>query len=162
AGNGNTGVVPPQLGGSPIPGTSAASRGEGNVWGTRVMADGSTAPRRTGGSIMAERARKGKPAQTTPLTSSGSAAPNAPIKDFKTTTSAINITDDLSITGVKVNVNIAHTYIGDLVVKLRSPEGKEVTLHNREGGSTDNLVLEANPTDFNGLNSKGAWSLIVQ
>src|SRR5262249_55272041 len=59
AGNGNTGVVPPQLGGSAIPGTSAASRGEGNVWGTRVMPDGSTAPRRTGGSIMAERARKG-------------------------------------------------------------------------------------------------------
>jgi subtilisin-like proprotein convertase family protein len=96
------------------------------------------------------------------LTATGTATPNAAIRDNQTTTSTININDDLSITGVKVNLDIAHTYRGDLVVKLRSPEGKEVTLHNRAGGSADNLVLEANPADFNGLNSKGAWSLVVQ
>jgi subtilisin-like proprotein convertase family protein len=96
------------------------------------------------------------------ITVSGAVTPNAPILDNQTTTSTINIADDLSITGVKVNVDIAHTYRGDLVAKLRSPEGKEVVLHNRAGGSADNLVLEANPADFNGLSSKGAWSLVVE
>ncbi len=96
------------------------------------------------------------------LTATGSATPNAPIRDNQTTVSKINISDDLSVTGVRVNVDIAHTYRGDLVVKLRSPEGKEVTLHNRTGGSADNLVFEANPADFNGMNSKGEWSLIVE
>ncbi|OYT69877.1 MAG: hypothetical protein CFK52_12695, partial [Chloracidobacterium sp. CP2_5A] len=64
-------------------------------------------------------------------TVTGSASPNAAIRDFQATTSAIAINDDLKTTGVRVDVNISHTYASDLVVKLRSPEGKEVTLRNR-------------------------------
>jgi subtilisin-like proprotein convertase family protein len=39
-----------------------------------------------------------------------------------------------------VDVNITHTYIGDLIVYLQSPQGTIVYLHLRSGGSADNLI----------------------
>ncbi|MFE1558403.1 S8 family serine peptidase, partial [Streptomyces sp. NPDC058734] len=53
----------------------------------------------------------------------------------------------IAVTGVtgnapatlKVGVNIAHTYIGDLKVDLIAPDGTVYTVHNRAGGSTDNI-----------------------
>ncbi|MEM1123783.1 MAG: proprotein convertase P-domain-containing protein, partial [Bacteroidota bacterium] len=38
---------------------------------------------------------------------------------------------------LKVMTNITHSYIGDLVLKLSAPSGKEVTLSSREGGAED-------------------------
>ncbi|MCS6884289.1 MAG: proprotein convertase P-domain-containing protein [Acidobacteriota bacterium] len=91
------------------------------------------------------------------------ATPNAAIRDHQVTTSKITINDDLTVQGVKVDVNIDHTYIGDLVVKLRSPEGKEVTLRNQSGGrGSGTLQFSASPADFNGISSKGDWTLIVE
>lgn len=96
-------------------------------------------------------------------TVSGSVAPNAAIKDHQTTSSKITINDDLTVQGVKVDVNIDHTYVGDLVVKLRSPEGREVTLRSQSGGrGNGNLQFTANPSDFNGISSKGDWTLVVE
>ncbi|MBN8722377.1 MAG: proprotein convertase P-domain-containing protein [Acidobacteria bacterium] len=105
--------------------------------------------------------RSNSPREAT-KTISLSAQPNSQIRDLQSVSSTIDVADDVNISQVKVNIDIAHTYQGDLVVKLRSPEGKEVTLHNRTGGSADNLVFEANPADFNGLSSKGAWSVVVE
>jgi M6 family metalloprotease-like protein len=45
-----------------------------------------------------------------------------------------------TIGSVEVSVDVAHTYIGDLRVSLRPPAGGEVVLHDRAGGSADNLV----------------------
>jgi len=42
--------------------------------------------------------------------------------------------------GFNVDINITHTWIGDLIVKLRSPSGTEILLHNRSGGSADNII----------------------
>lgn len=42
---------------------------------------------------------------------------------------------------VKLNVQIAHTYIGDLRVELFSPSGRRAVLHAQSGGNTDNLTL---------------------
>lgn len=41
--------------------------------------------------------------------------------------------------GIKVSVDISHTYRGDLLVELVAPSGRSVTLHNREGGSKHDL-----------------------
>ncbi|MZE52384.1 S8 family serine peptidase, partial [Streptomyces sp. SID5770] len=41
---------------------------------------------------------------------------------------------------LKVGVDIKHTYIGDLKVDLVAPDGSVYTLHNRTGGSADNIV----------------------
>ncbi|HSD59087.1 MAG TPA: M6 family metalloprotease domain-containing protein [Methanotrichaceae archaeon] len=41
---------------------------------------------------------------------------------------------------IKVSVDISHPNIGDLKVELTSPGGRKAVLHNRAGGSQDNLV----------------------
>ncbi|NJD78776.1 MAG: hypothetical protein FIB08_17065 [Candidatus Methanoperedens sp.] len=71
------------------------------------------------------------------------------------------------IKGIKVNVDISHTYVGDLTVKLASPSGKEVTLHDKEGGSVDNIQTEYTITkdpqlrDFLDEEINGTWTLAV-
>jgi hypothetical protein len=60
-----------------------------------------------------------------------------------------------------VQVNIVHTYIGDLVVDLVAPDGSVYNLHNRSGGSTDNI----NTTYTVNASSEvaaGAWKLRVR
>ena len=60
-----------------------------------------------------------------------------------------------------VAVAIVHTYIGDLVVTLVAPDGSTYVLHNRAGGSTDNI----NTTYTVNLSSEvrnGTWTLRVQ
>jgi subtilisin family serine protease len=59
-----------------------------------------------------------------------------------------------------VAVNIVHTYIGDLKVDLVAPDGSVYVLHNRSGGSADNI----NQTYTVNLSSEvlnGTWNLRV-
>ncbi len=59
-----------------------------------------------------------------------------------------------------VAVAIVHTYIGDLKVDLIAPDGSVYVLHNRTGGSTDNI----NQTYTVNLSSEplnGTWTLRV-
>jgi carboxypeptidase T len=59
-----------------------------------------------------------------------------------------------------VQVGIVHTYIGDLKVDLVAPDGSVYTLHNRAGGSADNI----NQTYTVNLSSEvanGVWKLRV-
>lgn len=94
------------------------------------------------------------------------------INDNSSISSFINVTDAYCIGDVRVNVNITHTYIGDLIVELRSPQNTTVRLHNRTGGSTDNLVRTygigyttpdgpGTMADFNGEIVTGQWRLLV-
>ncbi|HCT76755.1 MAG TPA: hypothetical protein DGG94_15960 [Micromonosporaceae bacterium] len=60
-----------------------------------------------------------------------------------------------------IAVNIVHTYRGDLVVDLIAPDGSVYNLHNRSGGSADNLVA----TYTRNLSSEvknGLWRLRVR
>ncbi len=45
-----------------------------------------------------------------------------------------------SLLDLTVDIDISHSYVGDLVVKLISPSGTHVTLHNRSGGPSDDIV----------------------
>jgi subtilisin-like proprotein convertase family protein len=88
---------------------------------------------------------------------------------------ATGVTDNMTVamgtvvSSLEVYVNITHTYVGDLIVKLRSPLGTEAILHNRTGSSADNIVgwypgdLTPNQSlaAFNGLSTDGVWRLIV-
>ncbi len=60
-----------------------------------------------------------------------------------------------------VAVNIVHTYIGDLVVSLVAPDGSVYTLHNRTGGSADNINTTYN-VNLSGEALNGTWNLRVQ
>ena len=77
-------------------------------------------------------------------------------------TSTTSVTDSQSILEVSVEVNITHTWIGDLTVDLVSPAGTTVRLHDRAGGSADNINQTYTlPSQFDGEDSNGNWRLIV-
>ena len=63
-------------------------------------------------------------------------------------------------TSTPVAVNIVHTYKGDLKVDLVAPDGSVYVLHNRAGGSADNIVQTFNVNlSTEALN--GTWNLRV-
>ncbi len=61
---------------------------------------------------------------------------------------------------VSVDVNLTHTYIGDLVVSLIAPNGKVFSLHNRAGGSADNII-KTFTVNVGTIASNGTWKLRV-
>ncbi|MFJ3876235.1 S8 family serine peptidase [Streptomyces sp. NPDC090077] len=61
---------------------------------------------------------------------------------------------------LKVGVNIAHTYIGDLKVDLVAPDGTVYTVHNRAGGSTDN-INQTYTVNASSEVANGTWKLRV-
>jgi subtilisin-like proprotein convertase family protein len=87
---------------------------------------------------------------------------------------------------VEVTLDITHSWTGDLVIKLRGPDGTEVVLVDREGGSRNhfrNTTFRANASTsittgrapfrgafrpegdlsgFNGTPAEGIWTLVVE
>ncbi|MGW2996597.1 M4 family metallopeptidase, partial [Streptomyces sp. NPDC001193] len=61
---------------------------------------------------------------------------------------------------LKVDVNILHTYIGDLKVDLVAPDGSVYNLHNRSGGSADNIV-KSYTVNASSEVAQGVWKLRV-
>jgi subtilisin-like proprotein convertase family protein len=99
----------------------------------------------------------------TSKTVTGSAAPNAAIPDTGgKAESTIHIADELDVQKLAVNLDIPHTYKGDLVVTLTSPSGKSAVLHNRTGGSADDVKGRFDLTAFAGEPAKGDWKLTVE
>lgn len=76
-------------------------------------------------------------------------------------TSTITVDDASVVFGAEVFVDITHTWIGDLIVTLTSPTGTETVLHNREGGSADDIYETYEVADFNGEMAMGDWTLFV-
>ncbi len=62
-----------------------------------------------------------------------------PINDNSTTTSTLIINDAYCVGDIDIELDITHTYIGDLIVEVTSPSGTVVRLHDRSGGGTDDL-----------------------
>ncbi|MGF1731803.1 S8 family serine peptidase [Photobacterium kasasachensis] len=75
-------------------------------------------------------------------------------------TSEINVTRAGDAGVLSVDLNITHTYIGDLNVKLIAPTGEYVVLHNHSGGSSNN-ILNSYTVDYTGIESQGTWQLKV-
>jgi subtilisin-like proprotein convertase family protein len=98
-----------------------------------------------------------------------SAAPGVHIPDDDPggITSVISIADPGQVKDLRVSLDISHTYIGDLLVKLRSPSDKEVVIHNMMGGTTDNLQTEYSMSshprlaELLGEGISGDWKLDV-
>jgi subtilisin-like proprotein convertase family protein len=123
-----------------------------------------------------------------------SISPNAAIADGSgtstagaTTTSILNVPDNVTISNLKVNLKINHTKIGDLVVKILHPDGTTRTLWNRSCNSgtysgidiifadgtgaiscaspaigTHNAAQSSSALGgYNGKSSQGNWTLTV-
>ncbi len=116
------------------------------------------------------------------------ATPNMDITDNSTTfdITGINIPDNVTITDVNISVDVTHTWLGDLLIAVVSPNsggtGTQVNLFERSCGSNDNMTVTfddagvplvcaqpttgtyvpANPLSaFNGEASLGMWTLGV-
>ena len=102
-----------------------------------------------------------------------------------TVTSTITFADDLPVVGVRVSLDVSHSYLSDLVITLTSPAGTEVTLISNSCSEANDIdaIFEAgappficsnNPAisgvvrplgsfnSFTGESSFGAWVLTIQ
>ncbi|MGT2530517.1 M4 family metallopeptidase [Streptomyces nojiriensis] len=71
----------------------------------------------------------------------------------------VNRTGNASST-LKVDVNILHTWIGDLKVDLVAPDGSVYNLHNRTGSSADNII-KSYTVNASSEVAQGVWKLRV-
>jgi subtilisin-like proprotein convertase family protein len=92
-----------------------------------------------------------------------------PVRDLQTSQVSVEVGESRKLADLKVQVDIRHSFIGDLVVRLLPPEsGTPVTLHNRTGGGADNIRRTYDAVDvpalgvFKGASALGSWSLEVR
>ncbi|MBU4295124.1 MAG: M6 family metalloprotease domain-containing protein [Desulfobulbaceae bacterium] len=99
---------------------------------------------------------------------SSSPAQDIPDNDAQGIKDIINVADDAVVSSIKVEVNVTHTYTGDLRITLSAPAGKSVVLHSRAGGGQDNIheVYDFNNLpelrEFVGEGVQGDWVMHVQ
>jgi subtilisin-like proprotein convertase family protein len=82
-----------------------------------------------------------------------------PDNDARGASASVDVGDDTTATELKAKVEITHTYIGDLIIKLAGPNGQSFTLHEKEGGSTDNISKTYSVTPSGSI--AGTWTLHV-
>ena len=80
--------------------------------------------------------------------------------------SGINVgRSGLDVQRVLVDVDITHTYRGDLVIQLIAPNGETATLSDHAGGSADNFIaadLDVSSSFTPGSPASGSWKLFVR
>jgi subtilisin-like proprotein convertase family protein/phosphotransferase system HPr-like phosphotransfer protein len=95
-----------------------------------------------------------------------------PFDENTPVSSELEVRDDFTIErdGIKVFVDITHTYRGDVVVDLSSPAGTKVRLKEEWFGNEDDNVIETYPVTalpaeslsaFEGESTLGSWALDV-
>lgn len=81
--------------------------------------------------------------------------------------SSIEIEEDGTVTDLRIQVNISHTFIGDLRVDLIAPDGTAVVLHNHSGGAANDLVRTYSAQEILAMRPlldksvRGTWRLRV-
>ncbi len=99
------------------------------------------------------------------------AAPRLPIpdNDARGVTSSLTVAASGEVESLEIDVQLKHTWKGDLTVKLVGPDGTSVLLHDRAGRSTDDLrgtfpttLAPAGSLDaLKGKSVSGEWKLVV-
>ncbi|MFJ3878705.1 S8 family peptidase [Streptomyces sp. NPDC090077] len=102
----------------------------------------------------------------------GTTPPNPGTKFENTADYAVNdnatVESPVTVSGIpgnapaalSVSVDIKHTYIGDLKVDLVAPDGTLYNLHNRSGGSADNIIRSYTVNASSEV-ANGVWKLRV-
>ena len=90
------------------------------------------------------------------------------IKDLATATLPLEVADARKVKSVRVGVDIEHTWIGDLVVRVKPPRADAIVLHDRTGGGTHNLHATYDEVStpalkaLRGKSAAGKWVLEVE
>jgi subtilisin-like proprotein convertase family protein len=78
---------------------------------------------------------------------------------------SITVSGAADLQRLLVDINVTHTFRGDLVIQLIAPNGATATLANGQGGAADNFIttgqglLNAFPA---GTPASGTWQLFVR
>lgn len=83
-----------------------------------------------------------------------------PDNDAAGVSSTISVPGSGAIRGLKVTVDISHTWISDLTVELRHGSGV-ATLHNRAGDDADDIKKTFSVDDFQSATAEGDWTLVI-
>jgi len=75
-------------------------------------------------------------------------------------TSVVGFEEAIRIDTLRIEVNIAHTYVGDLTVVLEK-DGSTQTLHRAERGSADDIRRTFDTLAFVNTSARGTWTLRV-
>ncbi|HSX61507.1 MAG TPA: S8 family serine peptidase [Tahibacter sp.] len=96
---------------------------------------------------------------------------NAPVPDLQTVTFTLDVADATPIESAVVQIDLRHTYVGDLVVTLRPPEATgagAIVLHDRAGGPAHDIRRSYDTTaapalaNVVGKSGKGTWTLEIR
>lgn len=96
---------------------------------------------------------------------------DAPLPDLQTVRFELEVSDNTPVEALSVDVELKHTYIGDLIITLRPPAAMNmlpVVLHRRQGGSTRDLkktfdaAMKPALANFAGRSCRGVWTLDIQ
>jgi subtilisin-like proprotein convertase family protein len=93
---------------------------------------------------------------------------NKSIPDLGETEDPITFPLDVAVKDIEVSIDIRHTWRGDLRVALTSPQGNEIVLVDRTGGSQDDIIQSFRSTDepelfapLIGNSARGNWRMKV-
>ncbi|MCA9664887.1 MAG: proprotein convertase P-domain-containing protein [Myxococcales bacterium] len=75
--------------------------------------------------------------------------------------SRIDVPHRGSVEKASLRVDIRHTYRGDLKVRLVTPDKRWLVLHDRKGGSKNDLRLRVALPELRGIQARGSWYLVV-
>ncbi len=98
-------------------------------------------------------------------------SPNLAIRDNTTVSTSINVTQDIFIEHVQVHVDINHSWAGDLIVTLVSPDGTESVLVDHpgtqqagdfSGAAMHGIDFTLSSTADWGESSLGTWTLRIE
>jgi len=83
-----------------------------------------------------------------------------PDNDANGVASTATLSGEGVVASVTVDLDVTHTYIGDLLIELEHG-GVTRTVHNREGGSADDIDESFTVVGFEGADPNGDWILRV-
>jgi Proprotein convertase P-domain len=81
-----------------------------------------------------------------------------PDGDVAGVTSEVEVTEDLLIGSLMVDLEVEHSHVGDLHITLRH-DGVEATVWSFEGGSDDEISTSIELHQFDGTSAAGTWTL---
>jgi subtilisin family serine protease len=96
---------------------------------------------------------------------------NAPLPDLQTSRFSLDVADATPLESLVVQLDLRHTFIGDLVISLRPPAATGVaaiTLHDRSGGNAKTIRRDYDLVDtpalavLVGKRGKGSWILEIR